>query len=410
MSFARSIIAPEKATIEDLALFGGSPAFSEPLHVGRPNLGDRQALLERIGDVLDRRWFTNDGPLVREFERRVCDRLGAAHCVAICNGTVALEIAIRAAGLTGEVIVPSFTFVATAHALQWQQIAPVFCDIGPGTHNLDPAGIERHITPRTTGIVGVHLWGKPCDVDALSELAARRGLTLMFDASHAFGCAYRGRAIGTFGLAEVFSFHATKFVNTFEGGAVVTNDDALARKMRLMRNFGFAGYDQVDCIGTNGKLNEVSAAMGLTSLDAMDGFIETNRRHYERYSRLVRGLPGLTLTEFDPAERPNYQYIVLDVDADRAGLTRDRLVKLLWAENVRARRYFFPACHRMQPYADFFPHAGLLLPETERAADRVLLLPTGASLTEAEIDRVGGLLRFFLERSPAIARRMDGLP
>ena len=181
----------------------------------------------------------------------------------MCNATVALEIAIRAMGMSGEVIVPSFTFVATAHALQWQEITPVFCDIDPRTHNLDPNRIEEMITPRTTGIIGVHVWGRPCAVDALAEIAQRRHLKLLFDAAHAFGCSYQGQMIGNFGDAEVFSFHATKFFNTFEGGAVVTNDDELAAKMRLMKNFGFHGYDNVIYVGTNGKMSEVSAAMGL---------------------------------------------------------------------------------------------------------------------------------------------------
>src|SRR5688572_29284106 len=154
----------DKERVEDLALFGGPPTFEQPLHVGRPNVGDRDALLERIGGILDRRWFTNNGPVVQEFEQRVADLVGAKHCIAICNATVALEIAIRAVGLSGEVIVPSFTFIATAHALQWQQITPVFCDIDPETHCLDPRRVEELITPRTTGIIGVHLWGHLCDV------------------------------------------------------------------------------------------------------------------------------------------------------------------------------------------------------------------------------------------------------
>src|ERR1044071_4795241 len=222
-----------------LALLGAEPAFPEPLHVGRPNVGDRRAFLDRARDVLDRRWLTNDGPLVREFEQSVAEIVGVKHCVAMCNATVALEIAIRAAELKGEVIVPAYTFVATAHALQWQEITPVFADMDPATHNLDPGCIERLITPRTSGIIGVHIWGRPCDTRAISAIAERHDLKVMYDAAHAFGCSAGGGAVGTFGSCEVFSFHATKFINCFEGGAAVTNDDVLAQKMRLMRNFGF---------------------------------------------------------------------------------------------------------------------------------------------------------------------------
>ena len=204
-----------KSCLEDLAIFGGPPAFSEKLHVGRPNIGDRQRLLERINNQLDRRWLPNSGPYVEEFERQVSQTVGSKYCIATCNGTVALEIAIMAAGLTGEVIVPSFTFIATAHALQWRGITPIFCDIDPHTHNIDPRRVERMITPRTTGLLGVHLWGRPCDAGALAEIARRHDLRLLFDSAHAFGCSYRGQMIGNLGDAEVFSFHATKVFNTF---------------------------------------------------------------------------------------------------------------------------------------------------------------------------------------------------
>ena len=262
-----------KNRLEDLAVYGAPPAFNEKLHVGRPNIGDRAKLLERVNNILDNRWLTNNGPYVQEFEQRIADMIGVRHCVAMCNATVALEITIRALELSGEVIVPSFTFVATAHALQWQEMTPVFSDIDPKSHNLDPARVEQMITPRTSAIIGVHLWGRPCNVEALAEIAARRGLKLLFDAAHAFGCSYKGRMIGGFGDAEVFSFHATKIINSFEGGAVVTNNDVLANKIRLMRNFGFAGYDNVTRLGLNGKMTEVCAAMGLTSLEAMPGTV-----------------------------------------------------------------------------------------------------------------------------------------
>ena len=185
------------------------------LHVGRPNVGNRERLIERINNILDRRWLTNNGPYVQEFEQRVAELLGVNHCIAMCNGTIALEIAIRAMDLSGEVIMPSYTFIATAHALQWQQITPVFCDIREYPHNIDPNRIEGLITPKTSAIIGVHAWGIPCDVEAIQDIALRHDLKVMYDAAHAFGCSHGGRMIGSFGEAEVFSFHATKFVNTF---------------------------------------------------------------------------------------------------------------------------------------------------------------------------------------------------
>ena len=399
-----------KTRIEDLALLGGMPAFAEAVHVGKPNIGNRARFLEYVGDILDRRWLTNNGLYVQRLEREIAERIGVRNCITMCNGTVALEIAARALGLRGEVIVPSFTFVATAHALQWQEITPVFCDIHPESLTIDVSRVEAMITPRTTGIVGVHLWGRPCDIGGLTEIARRRGIRLIFDAAHAFGCSYNGRMIGNFGDMEVFSFHATKFFNTLEGGAVVTNDDALAAKIRLMKNFGFSGYDNVIYIGTNGKMNEVSAAMGVTGLETLDEFISLNRRNHEAYRRGLDGLPGIALVPYDDRERNNYQYVVLTVDSVLDGISRDLLLRILHAENILARRYFHPGCHRMEPYRSFFPHAGLLLPHTERLAARVLLLPTGTAIGTEEIERICGIVRLAAARGPEIARRLVRIP
>jgi dTDP-4-amino-4,6-dideoxygalactose transaminase len=325
------------------------------------------------------------------------------------NGTIALEIAIRAAGLSGEVIVPSFTFIATAHALQWQEITPVFADVAPGTHHLDPAQVERMITPRTTGILGVHVWGQPCDVDGLADVAARHDLHLLFDAAHAFACSYQGRMVGGLGDAEVFSFHATKFFNTFEGGAVTTNDDDLADRIRYMRNFGFAGLDRVDMVGTNGKMPEVAAAMGLTSLESLDDVIAVNARNYHQYWRELADLPGVHMVRYDERERNNFQYVIVEIDEGTTGLSRDDLVRVLHAENVLARRYFYPGCHQMEPYRSYFPHAGLLLPHTERLVTRVMSLPTGTAVGEPEIAQLGALIRFALANGPAITQRLGAL-
>ena len=397
---------PESQPI-DLAIFGRPPAFAEKVHVGRPNVGNRGRLLERINDMLDRNWLTNDGPYVQRFEKQIAEFVGVRHCVAMCNGTVALEIAIRALGLTGEVLVPSFTFVATAHTLQWQEITPVFCDIDPRTHTIDPSQVEKMITPRTSGIIGVHTWGRACNVAALEGIARRRNLQLLFDAAHAFGCMYKGKMIGGFGRCEVFSFHATKFFNTFEGGAVLTNDDALAEKMRLMRNFGFRGNDNVIYIGTNGKMTEVCAAMGLTSLESVDEFMATNRRNYHVYRRVLDGIQGLTPIAYDEDERTNYQYIVVEVDEQEAGLGRDELVQVLTAENVLARRYFFPGCHRMEPYRSYFPHASLTLPETEKVCGRVMVLPNGMSVDEAAIAQIGRIVRTAVSHAAAVRTRLS---
>jgi dTDP-4-amino-4,6-dideoxygalactose transaminase len=391
----------------DLAVFGAEPAFAEKLHVGRPNIGDEERFIERVREIFGRRWLTNNGPCVQEFEERIAEQVGVKHCVATSNATVALEILVRALDLTGEVIVPSFTFIATAHALQCQGITPVFCDVDPHTHNLDPIRVEQAVTPHTSGIIGVHLWGRACNVEALSEIAERRGLKLLFDAGHAFGCSHRGKMIGGFGDAEVFSFHATKFFNSFEGGAVLTNDDELAGKIRLMKNFGFAGYDNVVYLGTNGKMTEISAAMGLSSLESLDDFIAINRTNYEHYRQTLAGIAGLSLLSYDETERCNYQYVVVEVDEPTTHIGRDQLMEILWAENVLARRYFYPGCHRMQPYRTNFPGAGSLLPETEKLVKRVLVLPTGTAVSTDDITKLCGIIKTVVSEGALVRSKLD---
>jgi dTDP-4-amino-4,6-dideoxygalactose transaminase len=391
-----------KNVIADLQIFGGRPAFAEKLHVGRPNIGNQQKFSERVSEIFERKWLTNNGPYVDELEKRIAELTGVNHCIAICNATIALEIAIRALGLQGEVIVPSFTFVATAHALQWQEITPVFCDIDPQTHTIDPNQLESLITPRTTGIIAVNLWGRNCDIARLEEIAARRGLKLLFDSAHAFGCSYQGRMIGGFGDAEVFSFHATKFVNAFEGGAIVTNNDELAHTARLMQNFGFTTYDQIACVGTNGKMSEVSAAMGLTNLESMEEFIAVNRRHHQQYAAELAELRGVTVLSNDEEEKCNYQYVVLELDASKTLVTRDELMQILHHENVLARRYFYPGCHRMKPYNS----AARQLPETEKVSDRVLSLPTGTSITPADISAICRIIRLVVSNGREVSEKL----
>jgi dTDP-4-amino-4,6-dideoxygalactose transaminase len=397
---------PPKSTLNDLAIFSGKPAFETALHVGRPNIGDRRNLLKRINDILDRRWLSNGGMYVQEFEHRIEELLGVKHCIAMCNATIALEISSRALGFKGEVIIPSFTFIATAHALQWQEITPVFCDIDPQTHNIDPGRIEALITPRTSGILGVHVWGRACKVEQLAELARKYNLKLMYDAAHAFGCSHLGKMMGNFGALEVFSFHATKFFNTFEGGAVVTNDDELASRIRFMTNFGFKTYDSVEYLGTNGKMNEVSAAMGLTGLESLDEFISVNQQYYKIYQRLLSGLPGVKLIQFDETEKNNYQYIVMEIDETITHISRDYINNILHAENILSRRYFYPGCHQMEPYRSYFPNAGILLPETEKLTLKVLELPTGTAVRETEINEICALIGFIIANGLEIQARM----
>ena len=397
----------EKTQIADLSIFGGPTLFENLLHVGRPNIGDRNKFYELVDDMFDRRWLTNNGPYLKEFEGRLAAIVGTKHCIAVCNATIGLEIAVRASGMTGEVIVPSFTFIATAHALEWLGIRPVFCDIDPETHNIDPHKIEELITPRTSGILGVHVWGRPCNIEALENISSKYDLKLIFDAAHAFGCSYHGKPIGGFGDAEVFSFHATKFFNTFEGGLIATNDDDLAKKIRLMKNFGFSGKDSVIYIGTNGKMSEISAAMGLVGLDSLDEFVRVNQRNYHAYQSIFSKLPGLKLITYDENESQNYQYIIVEVDEDTTGINRDLIVDILTTENVLARRYFYPGCHEMEPYRSSYQDPKDLLPETEKLTQSVMSLPNGTSINTDDIKKIGQLIQFVIENSDEIKTRYE---
>jgi dTDP-4-amino-4,6-dideoxygalactose transaminase len=394
-----------------LAILGGKPLFPEPLHVGLPNLPDRDRFNELLDRMFANRWFTNYGPLVKEFQSLLEERLGVRHCIPLCNGTIALELAYRAIGLKGEVIVPSFTFIATPHALRWQEITPVFCDIREDDFTIDPGKIEDLITPRTSGIVGVHTYGNPCHHAAISEVARRHGLPVVYDAAHAFTNEVNGIPVCRLGDISVLSFHATKFFSTFEGGAVATDNDELAEKVRLMMNFGFAGKvkDRVDYIGTNGKMTEVCAAMGLAMLEKVDGIRECNRVNFEAYRETLDAIPGISLREPSPGlSRLNWQYVILTVDQDAYGLTRDGLVKVLEAENVLARRYFYPGCHRMEPYRNEFPNKCRLLPVTDRMAERVLSLPTGESVTPSTVEWIASTVRLAGEKAVEVTDRIKG--
>ncbi len=387
----------------------GHLSFPESLHVGRPNIGNREKFLARVNTILDNRWFTNNGPFVQELESRIAGFLHAEHVVAVCNGTLALELAIRACGLKGEVIVPSFTFVATVHALALQGITPVFCDVDPETHNIDPDQIESLITPRTTGILAVHLWGRPCNIESLESIAQKNQLELIFDAAHAFACTHDGVMVGSFGHAEAFSFHATKFFNTLEGGAVVTADDELADRIRRMRDFGYVSDNITAGLGTNAKMNEVSAAMGLSLMENIDELLAINRAHYLQYQEALTGIPGLRMVQYDSGERRNYQYIILEIDPEASGIHRDQLQMILKAENVLARRYFYPGVHRLEPYFSLYPDAGKRLPVTESLADSLLALPTGSAVSENDVAEVCQMVRFIITNAAEFKARLRSL-
>ena len=382
----------------ELAILGGQPAFAEPLHVGRPDCGDRTSFLARVNDILDSAWLSNGGPYVRRFEEFVAQTTGAAHCVAFTSATTALELLVQALGLQGEVIVPSFTFAATPHSLVRHGVTPVFADIDPDTFCLDPRAVEKLITPQTTAVLGVHCWGNSCAVEELTRICDHHRLKLLFDAAHAFHCSHAGRPIGTFGVAEVFSFHATKFLHSFEGGAVTTNDASLAHQLRLLRNFGLVEGDDAMMAGTNGKMTEIAAAMGLTMAESLDRLLAANHRNQKLYTEAFAGIEGLTVMPDIAGDQRNGQYVVVLVDEAQTGLHRDILQKVLMAENVLARRYFYPGCHRLTAYQEMYRLRPTDLQVTGRMTGQVLVLPTGTAVGEEQIQCIAEICRTSLRR------------
>jgi dTDP-4-amino-4,6-dideoxygalactose transaminase len=358
------------------------------LLVGRPNIGNRETFDRLVDDIFARRWFSNNGQMVQELEKRLCEYLGVKHCIPVCNATIGLQIVCHALGLKGEVLVPAFTFVATPHSVHWEGLEPVFVDIDPHTHLMDTDKAEALITPRTSAILGVHAWGRACYPEKLQEIADRHGLQLYFDAAHAFGCSHGGKKIGNFGRCEVFSFHATKFFNTFEGGAIATNDDELAAKMRLMINFGFTGLDSVVHLGTNGKMSEIHAAMGIACFETIDEIVRTNKAHYDRYRTRLSRLHGVRFLDYDDMEESNFQYIAIEIDASIARASRDEVMNSLHAQEIMVRRYFYPGCHKMEPYASLYRRLSDQLQATDETCEKVLILPNGTGVSPDDVDRV----------------------
>lgn len=393
-----------------LAICGGRPRFAAPRHVGAPALPDRETLHARLDEMLDTRRLTNDGPFVKEFEQRLGRLNGGVEAVAVCNATVGMQLLAKALDLKGEVILPSFTFIATAHACLWQGLEPVFVDVERNTHTIDPACVAQQITNSTTAIIGVHLWGRMCRVRELEAIAHERGIPLIFDAAHALGCTYEGVPMGRLGTASVVSFHATKFVQGLEGGVIFTADRELAERLRLLRNFGFQGFDNVVSLGTNAKMNEFCAAMGLGCLEALDTLVATNRANRDAYRHALDGLRGLTIYELDEQEASNFQYLIVEVDPDRCPFTRDELVAILQAENIIARRYFTPGCHRSMPYRARPRRGTDRLTVTEQLCDSLIALPTGTGVNAADISEIGSILLEAYDTAAEVRQRIAAHP
>lgn len=369
----------------------GSPAASlangfEDVPLTRPSVPDAKALAEEIVDVLESGTLTN-GPRVREFEARVAEYIGVKHCIAVASCTAGLMLVLRAADIRGDVVVPSFTFAATAHAVAWNGLTPLFADVDPRTLTLSPDAVRRALGVRTSAILATHTFGTPCDVEALDELARRHGLRLFFDAAHALGSLRNGVPVGGFGDAEVFSLSPTKVVIAGEGGIIATNDDVLADRCRIGRDYGNPGDYNCQFVGLNGRMSEIHAAVAIASFRDVDEHVERRNELARRYREELSGVSGIDFPQVSDADRSTYKDFTILVDSDLFGVDADVLGRALAAVGIETRRYYSPPVHAMQAYRSIGGMNGHL-PVTELVASRVLTLPMWSEMRPDQVTHV----------------------
>ena len=350
-----------------------------------PDLGELDELLK---DIWRRKWITNNGHYHNELERALGEYLKVPYVSLFTNGTLPLITALQALRVTGEVVTTPYSFVATTHALWWNGIKPVFVDVDPATGNMDPTKIEAAITPRTTAIMPVHVYGRPCDTSAIQEVADKYGLRVIYDAAHAFGVEVEGESVLKAGDMSTLSFHATKVYNTVEGGALIMRDERTKRRIDYLKNFGFAGETEVVAPGINSKMDEVRAAYGLLNLRQVDAAIEARRRVAVRYREALRGVEGITFFDDVPGVRHNYSYFPVFVDAEKYGMTRDELYFKMRERGVLGRRYFYPLISTFSTYRGLESARPENLPNAHKLAEEVICLPMHHALTEEDVERV----------------------
>lgn len=365
----------------------------DKITVTSPLLPDLGEFTDMLRDIWAKKWITNNGEYHRRLEAALAEYLKVPYVSLFTNGTLPLITALQALRVTGEVITTPYSFVATTHSLWWNGIRPVFVDIDPSTGNIDPDKIEAAITPKTTAIMPVHVYGKPCDTKRIQEIADKYGLKVIYDAAHAFGVEVNGESILKAGDLSTLSFHATKVYNTIEGGALVMHDAKTKQRIDYLKNFGFAGETEVVAPGINSKMDEVRAAYGLLNLRQVDDAIEARHKVAIAYREALRGIDGLTFFDDMPGVRHNYSYFPVFIDAETFGMTRDELYFKMRDANVLGRRYFYPLISEFTTYRGLPSAARENLPMAHRMADSVICLPMHHALSEGDIESV---MKFFV--------------
>ena len=383
------------------AVLGGEPAFPDGLPLARPSVSDPRAVARDVERILRSGVLTN-GPYVRELERRTAEYLDVRHSLAVASCTAGLMLVLRASDLSGDVIVPSFTFAATAHAVAWNGLRPVFADIDPATLTLSPHAVARAVGVRTSAILATHTFGTPCAVEELATIARHWGIRLFFDAAHAFGSRHGGTPVGAFGDAEVFSLSPTKVLVAGEGGIIATDDDALAERCRMGRDYGHPGDYDCRFVGLNARMSELHAAVALASLNGLEERIERRNALSALYREALGGIPGFGFPEVPAGDRSTFKDFTILIDAQAYGLDAPALARALGAEGIETRRYYAPPVHAMRAYRSAAGVNGNL-PVTEAAAERVLTLPLWVGMGEEHVGGVAAAIvriRRFLPGKP----------
>ena len=361
---------------------------SKQITVTSPLLPPLDEFTHYLKDIWDRKWLTNNGHYHQELEKALCEYLGVKYISLFTNGTLPLNTALQALRITGEVITTPYSFVATTHSLWWNGIKPVFVDIDPETFNIDPEKIEAAITPRTTAIMPVHVYGTPCDTEKIQEIADKYGLKVIYDAAHTFGVTKNGKSVLEAGDMSTLCFHATKVFSTIEGGALVCHDEKTKKRIDYLKNFGFADEVTVVAPGINGKLDEVRSVFGLLSLKEVDAAIERRKDIALQYKKYLHNVPGISFRDDKVNVRHNYSYFPIFVDAEQYGMTRDKLYFKMKEKNILGRRYFYPLISDFSTYKSLPSAASENLPIAKRTADSVICLPIHHNLTNQEVEIV----------------------
>jgi dTDP-4-amino-4,6-dideoxygalactose transaminase len=378
------------------AIHGGRPAFAEKFPFIRPQLPAFKNVVADYEAIYQGGLLTNSKAVAR-LEGAIAERLQVKHCVAVSSCTSGLMMTMRAYGLTGEVILPSFTFFATGHATRWNNLTPVFADCDPGHWNITPQTIEKLITRKTSAIVAVHLYGNPCDHEALEKLATKYGLKLIFDAAHGMGSKRRNRPVGSFGDAEVFSMSPTKLLVAGEGGLVTTNDAKLAEALRYMRNYGDLGAYNPRWLGLNARMQEFSATLAYNGIPMMEEKIKHRNRVANMYTELLADLPGVRFQTVDAQDTHTYKDYSIHVTQDAFGMSRDQLAEALLAENIETKKYFYPPLHQQDIYRPFYNRSLDDLSVTEEVTGGVLSLPIYETLSDETIRTIAQTIRNLVE-------------